>query len=136
MEIWRAHVPQFFLFCYFFYCFGCHTVPSIIWFFKLLILLPPPCSSISGQFDIQKHWASRAYKATFKSLVLDLMSTTWPQVFERFCYAWERPVSKNFLISIPVLKNKNSYVQVNLSTNFQICTVHLCCNWIGLSLFI
>ena len=53
----------------FFYCFGCHNVPWFIQFSKLLTLLSH-CSSISGQFDIQKHWANSALKAPFKSLVL------------------------------------------------------------------
>ena len=66
IKIWRPHMfHNFFPFYCFFKCFGCHIVPSKIRFLYLLIL-PPVCSPIFGQFNVFKPWEQNCVKLFLK----------------------------------------------------------------------
>ena len=77
IKIWKAYVSQFFPFSIF-YCLGCHIVPLIIRFSKLLILLSDPVlqfhldltskstNSSALTSHLQISFKSRAYKMTLR----------------------------------------------------------------------
>ena len=95
MEIWRVYVSQFFQFWLFFCFFVYHIVSLIIQFSaKILIILLHPYSSISDQFDIQKHRASSAHQTIFRLFLRSHLMT------QKTGTAKNTVISPDFLVCI------------------------------------